>query len=68
MTNLPLYEFEYKVDYVFPGATQLPTYTVCVVGAARGTLFTFASRCPAPVWEERADDLRYAATSFVLYS
>ena len=37
--SLPLYEFEYRVDY--PGAEggpprQQPTYTVCVVGASSG--------------------------------
>jgi hypothetical protein len=36
------------------------------VGAARGSLYTFASRVPAAVWEERASELREAASSFVL--
>ena len=43
-----------------------PTYTVCVVGAKRDTLYTFASRVPAPAWAERADALREAAASFDL--
>ena len=64
----PLYQFEYRVDY----PDQLPTYTVCVVGASRSargdeTLFTFASRVPEPVWELRADELRQAASSFVIF-
>ena len=45
---------------------QPPSYTICVVGAARGSLYTFASRVPAAVWEERASELREAASSFVL--
>ena len=60
----PLYEFEYRVDY--PNSRQRPTYTVCVVGATRDTLFTFASRVPEDVWAANADDLREAADSFVL--
>jgi hypothetical protein len=61
----PLYQFEYRVDYVGLEG-KLPTYTVCVVGAARDTLYTFASRVPAAVWEQRKDDLREAAASFAL--
>ena len=64
-TGLPLYQFEYRVDYV--DAQQPPSYTVCVVGASKGQLFTFASRVPAAVWAEREADLREAAASFVLY-
>ena len=48
-------------------AQQPPSYTVCVVGASKGQLFTFASRVPAAVWAEREADLREAAASFVLY-
>jgi len=61
----PLYQFEYRVDYV--NAQQPPSYTVCVVGASRDTLYTFASRVPEKVWAESADQLREAASSFVLY-
>jgi hypothetical protein len=61
----PLYQFEYRVDY--EDDRQKPSYTVCVVGSTRDSLFTFASRVPAAVWAERADDLREAASSFVLY-
>ena len=64
-SGTPLYQFEYRVDYVNP--QQPPSYTVCVVGASRDTLYTFASRVPASVWAERADQLREAASSFVLY-
>lgn len=53
-----------RVDYL--NSNQEPAYTVCVVGANEGTLFTFASRVPAAVWAERADELREAAESFVL--
>ena len=60
----PLYQFEYKVEY--PGLGKAPTFTVCVVGAARDTLFTFASRVPAAAWDLRRDALREAASSFVL--
>lgn len=60
----PLYQFEYRVDY--PASSQKPTYTVCVVGASRDTLFTFASRVPQDAWEVRAAALREAADSFVL--
>ena len=66
-TKLPfrcLWPFRYKVDY--PNSTQAPTYTVCVVGAKRDTLYTFASRVPAPVWERSAETLREAAGSFAL--
>lgn len=68
-TGKPLYQFEYRVEY--PNSRQQPTYTVCVVGSARGargeeTLFTFASRVPQSVWETKADELREAASSFVL--
>lgn len=60
-----LYQFEYRVEY--PGlAGKEPTYTVCVVGAAANTLFTFASRVPEAVWKERQDVYREAASSFVL--
>jgi len=61
----PLYQFEYRVDYV--NAQQPPSYTVCVVGASRDTLYTFASRVPEKVWKENAEQLREAASSFVLY-
>jgi hypothetical protein len=61
----PLYQFEYRVDYV--NAQQPPSYTVCVVGASRETLYTFASRVPENVWKENAEQLREAASSFVLY-
>ena len=61
----PLYQFEYRVDYVGLEGKQ-PTYTVCVVGAAADTLYTFASRVPAAVWEQRKNDLREAAESFAL--
>eukprot|EP00908_Phaeocystis_cordata_P024503 Transcript_6960.p1 GENE.Transcript_6960~~Transcript_6960.p1 ORF type:complete len:352 (-),score=117.10 Transcript_6960:114-1169(-) len=64
-SGTPLYQFEYRVDYV--DAQQPPSYTVCVVGASKGQLFTFASRVPAAVWAEREADLREAAASFVLY-
>lgn len=64
-SGLPLYQFEYRVDYV--SAQQPPSYTVCVVGASGDILYTFASRVPASVWAERANDLREAAASFVLY-
>ena len=65
----PLYQFEYRVDY--PGLEgeppkQAPTFTVCVVGATKDTLFTFASRVPSATWEARKDDLRETASSFVL--
>ena len=63
-SGIPLYQFEYRVDY--PSSSQKPTYTVCVVGAVRDTLFTFASRVPEPAWVERADSLRETAASFVL--
>ena len=63
-SGLPLYQFEYRVDY--PNSNQPSSYTVCVVGAKRNTLYTFASRVPAPAWELRADSLREAAESFVL--
>ncbi|KOO21509.1 photosystem ii reaction center family protein [Chrysochromulina tobinii] len=56
--------FEYRVEYT--SEAQPPSYTICVVGAARGSLYTFASRVPAAVWEERASELREAASSFVL--
>lgn len=60
-----LYQFEYKVEY--PGLDgKLPTYTVCVVGASRGTLFTFASRVPEAVWKDQQAVYREAASSFVL--
>ena len=39
---------------------------MCVVGATRDTLYTFASRVPEAVWEARKSDLREAAASFVL--
>eukprot|EP00965_Chrysotila_dentata_P223375 6193535-Pleurochrysis_carterae.AAC.3 len=61
----PLYQFEYRVDY--PNSAQQPTYTVCVVGAAKDTLFTFASRVPESVWTERADEFREVAKTFTLY-
>lgn len=60
-----LYQFEYRVDYVGLEG-KLPTYTVCVVGAAGGNLYTFASRVPAARWEEQKGGLREAANSFVL--
>ena len=63
-SGFPLYQFEYRVDYV--DEQQPPSYTICVVGAVRDQLYTFASRVPAAVWAERADDLREAAGSFVL--
>lgn len=63
-SGLPLYQFEYRVEYT--SEAQPPSYTICVVGAARGSLYTFASRVPAAVWEERASELREAASSFVL--
>ena len=66
LTGKPLYQFEYRVDYVGLEGKQ-PTYTTCVVGVSGGSLFTFASRVPAAVWEtERAAALREAASSFVL--
>uniref|UniRef100_A0A0D3JC51 PsbP C-terminal domain-containing protein n=2 Tax=Emiliania huxleyi TaxID=2903 RepID=A0A0D3JC51_EMIH1 len=52
-TGLPLYQFEYKVEY--PSLNKAPTYTVCVVGAKRDNLFTFASRVPAAEWEARPE-------------
>ena len=61
----PLYQFEYKVEY--PGLEgKDPTYTICVVGAAFDTLYTFASRVPEKVWGARQAQLREAASSFVL--
>jgi len=63
-SNLPLYQFEYRVDYV--DETQPPSYTICVVGAASDVLYTFTSRVPEAVWREGAGDLREAAESFVL--
>ena len=63
-TGLPLYQFEYRVEY--PSLGKAPTYTVCVVGAKRDTLFTFASRVPAAEWEARAEVFREAAGSFEL--
>jgi len=63
-SQLPLFQFEYRVDYT--SESQPPSYTICVVGSARDELFTFASRVPAAVWDERAADLREAAESFVL--
>ena len=62
-----LYQFEYRVDYPGLEATKEPSFTVCVVGAVGDTLYTFASRVPLSTWEMRADDLRQAASSFVLY-
>jgi len=63
-TGLPLYQFEYKVEY--PSLNKAPTYTVCVVGAKRDNLFTFASRVPAAEWEARPEVYREAASSFEL--
>lgn len=63
-SGLVLYQFEYKVDY--PNSSQAPTYTVCVVGTKRDTLYTFASRVPEPVWEKSAQVLREVADSFAL--
>lgn len=63
-SNQPLFQFEYRVDYTDDG--QPPSYTICVVGAVRDTLYTFASRVPEAIWAERAADLRDAAESFVL--
>ena len=61
----PLYQFEYRVDYVgIPG--KEPTYTVCVVGSKDDQLYTFASRVPGAVWDRLADALREAASSFAL--
>lgn len=67
-SNLPLYQFEYRVDYVsdMPQGPQPPSYTTCVVGASKDTLYTFASRVPQAVWEENAASLREAAASFEL--
>ena len=39
---------------------------VCVVGTRDGQLYTFASRVPATVWEEKEAALREVASSFVL--
>jgi hypothetical protein len=63
-SNLPLYQFEYRVDYV--DEAKPPSYTICVVGAVADVLYTFASRVPEAVWRERAGELREAAESFVL--
>jgi len=61
----PLYQFEYRVDY--PGLEgKQPTYTICTVGVASGSLFTFTSRVPSAVWQESAEALREAASSFEL--
>lgn len=63
-SSLPLYQFEYRVDYV--DETKPPSYTICVVGAVSDTLYTFASRVPEAVWRKGIEDLREAAESFVL--
>jgi len=63
-SGLPLYQFAYRVQYV--GGVQKPSYTVCVVGTRDGQLYTFASRVPATVWEEKEAALREVASSFVL--
>ena len=63
----PLYQFEYRVDYPGLEARKEPSFTVCVVGTYGDVLYTMASRVPLSTWEQRADDLREAAQSFVLY-
>ena len=61
----PLYQFEYRVDYVGIQGKE-PTFTVCVVGSKDDQLYTFASRVPAATWDKRADALRETASSFEL--
>ena len=61
--------YRYRVDYIGERAeAKEPTYTICVVGAHRDTLFTFASRVPERRWAECQDALREAATSFELFA